>query len=194
MNAAKLNIHPMDSFTGTHDYHAGFSTFGFTIGMNQVIKPKWYIQRESNSYAGRVQIGETIEILSRCVPGGKPIQPDLPGVIRIYSPSPGPLPANSKIPVEVTDTSVAGLFHGKFVGDNRHFPGYYFCLVSFLTSGIPRSEVLTFELLTGGHQLGPVLSMAVTRRPDDDACIVHMESGKILDGRGPYLDEGLGGL
>jgi hypothetical protein len=190
MNACKLNICPIDAFTGAHDHHAGFAAWSLIFGLRPVGYPKWYGDREDCAYAGRAQIGEEVLIFTRCVPGGQPLMPDRAGVLRIYAASGRARPRDSLLPIEVTDPQAVGLFRGLFVADNSDFVGRYLAFITFTTAGIPRAEVQTFELVWGGHQLGSLIALRSIPRPSEDVLIAQTESGRILEGRGFYLDEG----
>ena len=63
-------------------------------------------------------------------------------------------------------------------------------LIAFVAGDFPREEVVNFELLQGGHDLGAVMSLYSVSRPDATAVMTHMESVFITVGRSPYLDEG----
>lgn len=189
MNSVKFNVCPMDAQTTTPVVHP--ANCGLTLFFNIIARstPKWQIQRESARNAGRVQIGEQVSLFTQCVPGGKPIQPDTPGRVRIYGGSRGV--RSAMLPVETTDNETIGLFRGYFMADNTDSPGRYFALFAFQTDSVPRAEVVGFELLPGGHQLGAVMSTFTAERPDNVVALTHTESGKITTGRGPYLDEGV---
>lgn len=189
MNSTKFNVCPMDAQTTTPVVHPVQCAFGLLFTLIPRSTPKWQIQREASRTAGRVQIGEQVSLFTQCVPGGKPIEPDTPGRFRIYGGSRGV--RSGYLPVETTDNESIGLFRGTFQADNSDAPGRYFALFAFTTSGDPRAEVVDFELLPGGHQLGSVISSFSAERPDDVVALAHTESGKITTGRGPYLDEGI---
>lgn len=189
MNTIKFNVCPMDASTTTPVVRPASCTLTLTFTAIAQFSPKWQINREPSRNAGRVQIGEQVSLFTQCVPGGKPIQPDSPGTVRIYGGSRGV--RSSLLPVETTDNETVGLFRGTFQADNSDSPGRYIALFAFQTTSVPRAEVVNFELLPGGHQLGAVMSTFSADRPDNVVALAHTESGKVTTGRGPYLDEGV---
>ena len=179
----------MDGVPGPSSFHYAVANLRISFGLIAKPIPKWQIQREASRTVGRVQVGENVSLFSQCVPGGKPIQPNEPGRVRIYGGS--RRVRSNYLPVEITDNESIGLFRGLFSSDNSDSPGRYFALFSFVADGFPRAEIVDFELLAGGHQLGTVISMFSVERPDNVVALTHTESGKIVTGRGPYLDEGI---
>ena len=165
-----------------------FAQGGFKFTGTAYAKPPWSIQRDPSRYMGRVQVGQPVSLFVRCVPGGAPLAPADPGNIRIYGGILGVL--SQTLPVETTDAETIGVFRGTFLADTSDPPGRYMGLIAFVAGDFPREEVVNFELLQGGHDLGAVMSLYSVSRPDATAVMTHMESGKITVGRSPYLDEG----
>ena len=190
MNAHVVNAAKIDGSIG-----AGAPVHPFTVtltlgwGIQGYFRPKWLIDRQPARYAGRYQIGGRVSIIAKCVPGGKPIQPASAGVMRVYGGS--LITRNLQLPVGAGDQNSVGLFRGEFVPDNTDAPGRYFALVAFVANGLPSAEVLSFELVPGGHALGAILAVFSTQRPDTAVVLAHTEAGKITTGRGVYLDEGI---
>lgn len=191
MNSFGTNVCQMDGFTVDHSVKVNFCTFGLNLSLYITASPKWFLDRDTTRYSGRIQVGESVSFFTRCVPGGKPITPDSPGSYRIYSPGGFPSVRSGMLPVETTDAESVGIARVAFVPDNRDNPGRYVAIFSFVTSGTPRGEIINFELMRAGHQLGHVLSIFPVSRPDATAIVVHAESGKVTTARGPYLDEGV---
>lgn len=181
----------MDGFTVDHSVKVDFCAFGLGLSLYVTAFPKWYIDRDTTRYSGRVQVGESVSFFTRCVPGGKPIIPDSPGSYRIYSPGGFPAVRSGMLPVETTDAESVGIARGSFVPDNRDGAGMYIVLFSFVTSGLPRGEIINFELIKAGHQLGHVFSLFPVSRPDATSIVAHSGSGKVITAREPYLDEGV---
>lgn len=191
MNSFGTNVCQMDGFTVAHSVKVCMASTGIRLSLHVTASPKWLLDRDTARYVGRVQIGEIVSFFARCVPGGKPITPDAPGVYRVYGPAGVPSIRSGRLPVETTDAEAVGLARGSFATDNTDLPGRYVALFSFATSGTPRSEILSFEMIRAGHQLGSILSLFRISRPDSIAIVAHAESGKTITGRGPYLDEGV---
>lgn len=116
------------------------------------------------------------------------MSPTTAGAYRIYG---GPTVRSGLLPVETTDAATTGLFRGAFAPDNTDMPGRYVALFAFDAISKIRGEVCSLELVPGGHQLGAVISKIGMTRPDANILMCHDESGKITEGRGPYLDEGV---
>lgn len=183
-----MNARTMDSVTaGT--VRIAVCAFNLRFTVRPTCAPAWYIDREGETPAGRVQIGQQVSIFSQCIPGGKPVQPTTAGTVRIYGGT--GVVRSAQLPVESTDEDRVGLFRGHFSPDNRDSPGRYVALLAFYAEGHAREEAIAFELIPGGHALGAVISSFSTVKPDATIVLAHTESGKITTGRGPYLDEGI---
>lgn len=137
----------------------------------------------------RYQIGEPIGISFQCLGTLGPVQPDTVPTLRILSPtltSRGDL-----VPPDVTDPDAIGLFRYRFTPGSRDQPGRYVALFTYATLGQPRCAIAVFEIVPGGHPSGAIVSQATIPAPDAIAFIAHADCGRILTGRGPYLDEGV---
>ena len=138
---------------------------------------------------GRYQVGERIGLAVICVGPRGPVRPDATPLVRILSP--GRTARGRQVPVDPTDRDTPSLFRADFTPGPDDGPGIYVAVFTYSVGGFAASSCTAFEVVPGGHPSGTVISQLAIPNPDSIALIAHTEAGRLLSGRGPYIDDGV---
>lgn len=138
---------------------------------------------------GRYQVGDRIGLSVVCVGPTGPVRPDATPVVRILSP--GLTGRGFQVPVEPTDRETPAVFRCTFTPGVGDVPGCYVAVFTYVIGGFPATALSVFEVVPGGHPSGSIISQYALPNPDAVALIAHTESGRLMTGRGPYLDDGV---
>lgn len=140
-------------------------------------------------YVGRHQVGREVTLHVQCLNlDGEPAAPAAAPVARVYRD--GVLVRSLRIPLD-DDPESAGRFRGRMLLVEGDGPGRYAVVYLYAIGAEVVVGSDTFEVAAGGDPHGVVLAASVLSRPDGDAVVAHLGSGRLASGRTPYLDEGI---
>lgn len=135
------------------------------------------------SYLGRLQLGDTLDLVLQTTNGTAPTAPDNPPQVKIWSAS--ALVTNQEMPLERPVQT--GLFHHRVYLGADYATGYYTFVILYRVGSYYGVESGSFQVIPGGEQDGAVTSMYFFRRPQASFLVNERQTGKILKGKNPSI-------
>lgn len=137
-------------------------------------------------YRGRKRQGEDLGIGILCTNGsGVPTAPDSVPVATAYSATDRVL-GGQRLPI-VEPSAAPAYFAGSLFLDEDFPAGSYTVVYRWVISGTQYSSTDHFEVIAGGHEQGPAISVTRYDRPHATHLVNKRRGGSLYRGRNPRL-------
>lgn len=136
-------------------------------------------------WLGTFQLGDTVDVRVQTKTGALvPTNPDAAPTYKIYKDADSSTTATGSLPIQ-DKWGTTGVFLGNVFLDSAFSAGTFCVLVQWAISSTAGSEILTFEIVSGGDARGEVISLYPYSKRDSEFLVWQTNSGHLVTGRGP---------